>query len=93
MPVDSVSLGRVVKSNAGRDQGHFYVIIGFVPPSYVLLADGRERKIAKPKKKNVRHISVLKAIDKGVAAIFASGGKLTDEVVRQAIRTCVYTGE
>jgi hypothetical protein len=69
------------------------MLVGFVTPSMVLLADGRNRKVSEPKKKNVRHISVLKSIDNGVAAKIAGRLKITDEEIRQIINTCVCTGE
>lgn len=93
MPVDRISLGQLVKSHAGRDSGHVYLVVGLKTPTMALVADGRDRKVAKPKKKNIRHISVLKSIDKGVAAKIASGLAVTDEEVRQAIHACVCTGE
>jgi len=93
VPVERIAVGQLVRSNTGRDSGHVYLILGFVGPATLLLADGRGRSAAKPKRKNIRHISVLKSIDKGVAAKFASGEAATDEEIRQAIRAYVCTGE
>lgn len=93
MPVEKVSLGQLVKSNAGRDTGQIYLIVGILNPAAVWLADGRSRKAAKPKKKNIRHISVLGTIDNGVAAKIASGKMVTDEEIRQVVNTCMRTGE
>lgn len=93
MSVERISLGQLVRSNAGRDCGQVYLIVGFETPACLLLADGRGRKAAAPKKKNIRHISVLKSIDKGVAAKIASGAAVTDEEIRQAIRSCECTGD
>jgi ribosomal protein L14E/L6E/L27E len=93
VPVDRISLGQLVRSHAGRDRDHVYLVVGLKTPTMVLMADGRDRKVANPKKKNIRHISVLKSIDKGVAAKIASNLAVTDEEVRQAIHACVCTGE
>lgn len=55
--------GSVVKSLAGRDQGSYYVAVS-AEDRFVFIADGRERKLEKPKRKNVKHISpTLKVID------------------------------
>ena len=48
--------GSVVKSLAGRDQGSYYVAVS-VEDRFVFIADGRERKLEMPKRKNVKHIS------------------------------------
>jgi hypothetical protein len=93
VPVERISIGQLVRSNTGRDSGHVYLIIGSAGPATLLLADGRGRRAAKPKRKNIRHISVLKSIDKGVAAKIARGEAATDEEIRQVIRDYVYTGE
>ncbi|MBP2651536.1 MAG: hypothetical protein H6Q74_2361 [Firmicutes bacterium] len=93
MPVDGVSLGQVVRTNAGRDKGSIYLVVGIKVPNGVWVANGRNRSITKPKLKNVRHISVLALIDKGVAAKIASEVQVTDEEIRQSIKACVYTGE
>lgn len=93
MPFEQMKIGQIVRSNAGRDTGRLYVVVGFGPPPYVLVADGRDRRIGGPKKKNVRHISVIKATDGVIAAKSASGGRITDEDLRAAINACDFTGE
>ncbi len=45
-----------MKSLAGRDQGGYYVAVE-AEDRFVFIADGRERKLEKPKRKNVKHIS------------------------------------
>ncbi|WRS27494.1 KOW domain-containing RNA-binding protein [Oscillospiraceae bacterium MB08-C2-2] len=47
--------GTVVKSVAGHDQNRFYVITK-IEPGFVWIADGRLRKLEKPKRKNILHI-------------------------------------
>lgn len=47
--------GRVVKSIAGRDQDRFYVVVS-VESGRVSIADGKARKLAKPKGKNPLHL-------------------------------------
>ena len=48
--------GSVVKALAGRDQDRFFVAVA-VEDRCVFLADGKERKLEKPKRKNIKHIS------------------------------------
>ncbi len=47
--------GLVVCAMAGRDKGRFFVVLE-VCGSYVLLADGKTRKMSHPKRKNLRHV-------------------------------------
>lgn len=53
---DNIAIGTVVKSIAGRDQGRYYVAVT-AKDRFVFIADGTERKLEKPKRKNVKHIS------------------------------------
>lgn len=48
--------GSVVKALAGRDQGSFFVAVA-AEDRFVYIADGKERKLGSPKRKNVKHIS------------------------------------
>ncbi|MDL2232881.1 KOW domain-containing RNA-binding protein [Ruminococcaceae bacterium OttesenSCG-928-L11] len=47
--------GRVVRSIAGHDRDRFYVVVD-AGDGKVYIADGRLRKLAKPKAKNPLHI-------------------------------------
>ncbi len=53
--------GSVVKSNAGRDQGRYYVAVA-AEDRFVFIADGKVHKLACPKRKNVKHISPTGAV-------------------------------
>ena len=54
-------IGMLAVSRAGHDKETTYVIIG-EEGEYVYLADGRSRTVDRPKKKNKRHIQVIKKI-------------------------------
>lgn len=69
--------GMLVKSKAGRDKSGIYVIIS-VKNEYVYLADGDERTLRRPKKKNTKH---LQPILKAGAAVYDS-----DAAIREFIR-------
>ncbi|MGN0688552.1 MAG: hypothetical protein ACI4KA_10655 [Oscillospiraceae bacterium] len=47
--------GMVVISSAGHDSGGWFVVTG-TDGRYVYIADGKERKLDAPKRKNTRHI-------------------------------------
>ena len=47
--------GQIVISTAGHDKGEMLVIAGF-DKNMVLVCDGKQRKLEKPKAKNPKHI-------------------------------------
>lgn len=48
--------GQVVRSKAGRDQGGFLAVLE-PGPGWVLVCDGKERPLERPKRKNRRHLA------------------------------------
>ncbi len=52
--------GDVVKSLSGHDKGSVYVVIG-VKDRFVLLADGKNKLLSDPKRKNVKHLGLTGA--------------------------------
>lgn len=51
----------IVRSAAGRDKGKFMVIVS-IEGDFAYIADGRERKLDKPKKKRLKHIRVTNTV-------------------------------
>lgn len=49
-------VGQVVRSIAGHDNGSLLMVVA-QQDGYVMLCDGKERRLEKPKRKNVRHIA------------------------------------
>ena len=56
-----LTVGSVVLSKAGRDKGKLLTAVS-VEERYVLLADGGERPLDNPKRKNIRHIAVTNTV-------------------------------
>lgn len=48
-------VGKIVFSKAGRDKGKAMVITA-VTENYLLVCDGKERKLEHPKRKNPKHL-------------------------------------
>lgn len=69
--------GRVVISSAGHDQGRYMVVTGD-DGGFVYVADGKERKLQSPKRKNIKHVRYTEN------TIELSG--LTDRKLRQTLR-------
>ncbi|WP_432649279.1 KOW domain-containing RNA-binding protein [Huintestinicola sp.] len=53
--------GRIVRSCAGRDKGNFLVVIR-ADECFVYVADGKERKLASPKKKSLKHVKLTNTV-------------------------------
>ena len=77
--------GRVVISTQGHDAGRWYAVISVLDDRNVLLCDGETRKLAKPKKKQVKHLQALPLMIQ-VEGRGESGGPLADSDIRKALK-------
>ena len=50
--------GTIARSLAGRDEGYLLCVLGY-EGGYVLVADGKERPLERPKRKNPNHLAPL----------------------------------
>ena len=75
--------GTVVISRAGRDKGHALAVVGSAD-GYILVADGKERPLARPKKKNPIHLTATKKT--------VDVESVSDKALRRALREAVNTG-
>lgn len=62
-----LSPGNIVRSIAGRDRDHLYVVVA-ITPERVLVADGSRRGINRPKPKNPNHLQLLKRVGSCLSA-------------------------
>ena len=53
--------GMVVRSKAGRDGDSFLVVLD-VLNGFVLVADGKQRPIERPKRKSIKHIVITQQL-------------------------------
>ncbi|MEA4883205.1 MAG: KOW domain-containing RNA-binding protein [Clostridia bacterium] len=75
----------------GRDRGRLFVVVGIGDDRRVLVADGVVHKAARPKRKNVSHVILLRQIDDGIAARLRAGLAVSDPELVTALR--VYRPE
>ena len=52
-------VGWIVRSDAGRDRGDVLCVTALAGDGRLLLADGKRRKLTRPKTKKLRHVCVL----------------------------------
>ena len=81
MEVDKSSL---IVSKAGRDKGQLFYVID-TDEQYVYLADGKSRKLEKPKRKKRKHVELLPRRDSRVADKIRSGDKVLNSELRKEL--------
>ena len=78
----------VVRSMAGRDAGNLYYVIS-ADETYLLLANGKDRTLDKPKRKKRKHASKVLRSETRVAEKIRNGDKVLDSELR---RDLAYIG-
>jgi len=79
-----IDIACFVESQSGRDKGKYFLVIG-TQDEYALIADGRGRRIDKPKMKKHKHLKVEDKADGLIAEKLTSGGKVTNNDIRKAL--------
>ncbi len=79
-----IAKSNVVRSAAGRDEGKYFFVLA-VEGEYLLLADGKCRKVESPKRKKRRHVQFVAAEDTRVAEKIRSNEKITNSELRRAL--------
>ena len=51
-----LNIGDVVLSKKGRDANNYFMVVS-INDDFAYVADGKKHVLAKPKKKNVKHLS------------------------------------
>ena len=82
MEPDCLRISDVVVSLAGRDRGQMFYVIG-TEGVYTLLANGKDRKLEKPKRKKVKHVSKVLRAETRVAAKLLAGDKVLNSELRK----------
>jgi ribosomal protein L14E/L6E/L27E len=79
-------IGKVVLSKAGRDKDHLYVVIRQIDNEYVLLSNGRTKTTEKPKKKKLKHLNFLYAVDDEIKEAITKRDKGTDLKIKRYLK-------
>jgi len=87
---DRMDIGRVVLAKAGRDKGKFFVIVGRIDDQYVLIANGTNRTIEKPKKKKIKHLDCRPELLEDIKTKLEKGQKVLDAEIRKSLETLGY---
>ena len=74
----------VVISLNGRDAGKRFLIVG-TEGDYSMIADGKSRKIDKPKRKKNKHLKLEDRVNGQIAEKLINGVKVTNNEIRRAL--------
>ncbi len=84
------SLGQVVFSKCGRDQGKPFIVVS-IEEDYVYLVDGDLRKVDNPKLKKKKHIQPTLITNEWIKQKIIEENRLTNSDVRRALEE--YLGQ
>ncbi len=76
----------IVLSLAGRDQGDIFFALE-VKDGFVWLADGKGRKVEKPKRKKLRHLRHVCSSDSPAAEKIRSGQTVTNNELKRTLKS------
>lgn len=80
-----VFAGDIVFAKAGRDKDKPFVVTEVLDEQYVLLANGRKRRVEKPKKKKVKHLLKSGHAAVNVQQKLQTGMKVTNPDIKKAL--------
>ena len=79
-----IAKSNIVKSIAGRDTGDLFFVLA-AEGDFLLLADGKRRRVEQPKRKRRKHVVLVGQSDAPVALKIRSSEKITNSELRRAI--------
>ena len=80
--IENFVVSEVVEATAGRDSGKLFYVLG-TEGEMLLLANGKDRPLEKPKRKKCKHVRKVLRPDTRVAAKLASGDKVLNSELRR----------
>lgn len=83
--MERFEVGMLAFSKAGHDKDGLYVIIR-VDKEYVYLVNGKNHSLEKPKRKNVKHIQIIKHIDESLQRKLEENSKIQNEDIKRVIK-------
>ena len=80
--MSEIHVSDVVQSTAGRDQGQWFYVIE-ADPIYLMLANGKDRTLEKPKRKKRKHVTKVLRSETRFAGKIRSGDKVLNSELRR----------
>lgn len=82
--MDSIARSDIVRATAGRDRGKLFFVLD-VEGEFLLLADGKTRKLEHPKRKKRRHAAFVSHSSGRAAEKIRGGERLTNSELRKSL--------
>lgn len=79
-----IAKSNIVRSDAGRDKGKLFVVLE-TEGEFLLLADGKSRKVESPKRKKRRHVLFVSAEDTRLSDKIKGEEKITNSELRRTL--------
>ncbi len=79
-------IGGICQSTQGRDKGRYYLIKLIYPDGSVGVVDGNFKKLATPKRKNIKHVRLLPVKAETIALKLIDGRQVFDTEVYSALK-------
>lgn len=86
MKVKTAVIGGICQSTQGRDKGRHYIISCVNADGSAMVVDGNFKKLAAPKRKNLKHLRLLPESAQSIGAKLANGEKVFDSEVYSALK-------
>ena len=80
--LSTIGISDVVRSTAGRDLDQLFYVIGS-DDSYVILANGKDRPLDRPKRKKRKHVQKVLRSETRVAEKLKQGDKVLNSELRR----------
>ena len=87
MKIKTPVIGGICQSTQGRDKDRYYIIREIYSDGSVGVVDGNFRKLASPKKKNLKHVKLLPEKAEAIAEKLSDGRQVFDTEVYSALRS------
>lgn len=84
-----ISRAHLVEATAGRERGKLFYVLE-TDGDYLLLADGKSRRVESPKRKKRKHVRFISDTRDRVAVKIRENEKLTNSELRKSIAS--YSG-
>lgn len=90
MEQEGFEIGRIVEATAGRERGKLFMIVGIIDENYVWIVNGKNRTLAKPKKKKIKHLKSMGELDWKIRKKILNGDQVFDSEIRKILETLGY---
>ena len=77
-----ISKSDIIESLAGRDKGKLFYVVD-VEENYVIIADGKGRKLENPKRKKLKHVRRVSRTETRVAMKILNGDNVLNSELRR----------